>query len=477
MLFSEDTKQDLIKFVQNNVGMKRIIPTVLIIILFYLPSQAQQNDSMMLNRIFAEIMVNGKAYDNLRSLCKQVGPRLSGSDNAEKAIQLTASMLKIAGADTVYLQPCKVPHWVRGSQESANMLLSDGTRQSMRLCALGNSSGTPSAGISGKVIEVSSLEELSVLGEKGIKGKIVFFNKPMNPLYLRTFKAYGECGVMRWGGPSEAARFGAIGAVVRSLASNDDDYPHTGVTEYNDSFPKIPAIAISTNDANRLSASLKTDPSLQINFITSCKMLADVLSYNVIGELRGSSQPKEFITVGGHLDSWDLAEGAHDDGTGCVQSIEILRSLKAIGYRPKHTLRVVMFMNEENGGRGGEAYYNFAVVNKEKHLFAIESDAGGFSPRGFATEMSASQYQQFLKWKPLFENYDMTQFSNDGDGSDIYHLKKIGALVAELRPDSQRYFDVHHAVTDTFESVSKRELHLGAFVMGALIWLVDQYGL
>lgn len=438
---------------------------------------AQTNDSVAISRIFKEVMVNGRAYDNLRQLCKQIGPRLSGSPEAARAVEMTRLMLQQAGADTVYLQPCMVPHWVRGKNEHAELTLSDGNRLSMKMCALGNSVGTPAVGTQAQVVEVGGMEELAKLGEKGVKGKIVFFNKPMNPLHVRTFRAYGECGIVRWGGPTEAARYGAVAAVVRSLASNVDEYPHTGVTEYNDSFPKIPAIAISTNDAEQLSELLKKDRGLQLNLFTSCQMLPDELSYNVIGEIKGTVHPDQYITVGGHLDSWDLAEGAHDDGAGCMQSIEIIRAFKSAGMKPRHTIRAVMFMNEENGGRGGEAYYAAAKQKSEKHLFAIESDAGGFTPRGFATGMGEKSFKQMLKWKPLFEPYDLHQFSNDGSGSDIYHLKEMGCMVAELRPDSQRYFDIHHAATDTFESVSKRELLLGAFAMGALIYLMDVHPL
>ena len=369
---------------------------------------------------------------------------------------------------------------MRGEKESGYILQKDGSKYSLHLCALGNSVGTLKAGVKGTVIEVKSMEQLQQLGEKNIKGNIVFFNIPMNEMYVHTFKAYSESGVARWDGPTQASRYGAIAAVVRSLASNADDYPHTGVTGYNDSFPKIPAIAISTNDANWLSNKLIKEKELKIWFKTSCAMLPDVKSYNVIGEIKGTEFPQEIITVGGHLDSWDLGEGAQDDGAGCVQSIEVLRTFKALGingYRPKRTIRAVLFMNEENGSKGADAYFDEAKIKKEQHVFAVESDAGGFSPRGFGTSMSDKNYNKLMQWKSLFENYDINQFSNDGEGSDIGQLKTIGASLAELRPDSQRYFDVHHAVTDNFESVSKRELNLGAFAMAAFVYLVSEYGL
>lgn len=440
-------------------------------------TNAQQNNAAAIKQIADEVLTNSTAYENLRYLTKKIGPRLSGSANAQKAVEATARMLKEAGADTVYLQPCMVPHWVRGNKETGFVQTANGNRHELHLTALGNSVGTVPAGVKAAVVEVKSMEELQSLGEKGVKGKIVFFNIPMNPTYVRTFRAYGESGIGRRSGPSQAAKYGAIGVMVRSLASNIDDYPHTGATQYNDSFPKIPAVAISTRDAEWLSAELVKEKNIQGYFKTNCQMLADVPSFNVIGELRGSSHPEQIVTVGGHLDSWDLAEGAQDDGAGCVQSIEVIRALKALNIQPKRTVRAVMFMNEENGGRGGDAYLQNAIDKKEQHLFALESDAGGFTPRGFSLDMSAEKTEKMKAWEPLFKDYGVYEFTAGGGGSDIGPLKKVGAALAGLVPDSQRYFDLHHAATDTFEAVSKRELDLGAANMAALIWLVSEYGL
>ena len=451
---------------------------ILVAFLFSVATASAQNkDSVTIKKLANEILINGKAYNNLRYLCKQIGPRLSGSPNAQKAVMATAKMLKDAGADTVYLQPCMVPHWVRGQKEIGYIKLADNTKYNLRLCALGNAVGTSAKGITAPVIEVTSMAELNQLGEKIIKGKIVFFNIEMNPTYIRTFQAYGESGVGRRAGPAQASKYGAVAVMVRSLASNEDEYPHTGATQYNDSFPKIPAVAISTKDANWLSRQLKTKMQLTAFIKTNCQMLADAPSFNVIGEIRGSEFPQQIISVGGHLDSWDLAEGAQDDGTGIVQSIEIIRALKAAGIIPKRTVRAVMFMNEENGGRGSEAYLQNAEQKKEQHIFALESDAGGFTPRGFSLEMSEEKQTKVMLWKNLFYNYGVYEFNAGGSGSDVGPLKKIGAALAGLSPDSQRYFDVHHAATDTFEAVSKRELHLGTVNMAAFIWLVSEYGL
>ena len=437
---------------------------------------AQDTDSLMIKKIADDVMLNGKAYDNLRFICKKIGPRLSGSSNAQKAVEATAVMLKNAGADTVYMQACMVPHWVRGAKETGFILQKNGVKKQLHLCALGNSTGTGNKGINAEIIEVKNFKELDRLGIENIKGKIVFFNFPMNPTYIQSFKAYGESGTYRVKGPSKAAQYGAVAVMIRSLASNPDDFPHTGVTIYNDSFPKIPAVAISTNDAIWLEQEIAKN-KMSAFLQTNCKMLEDVQSFNVVGEIKGSEFPEQIITVGGHLDSWDLAEGAQDDGAGIVQSIEVLRVFKATGIKPKRTIRAVMFMNEENGGKGSKKYLELAKEKKEQHVFALESDAGGFTPRGFSFDVDQKKFEIFLEWKNLFFNYGVYNFSKGGSGADIGGLKEIGATVAGLSTDSQRYFDVHHAASDVFENVSRRELHLGALNMAALIYMVDKYGL
>ena len=217
------------------------------------------------------------------------------------------------------------------------------------------------------------------------KGKIVFFNRPFDPTQLNTFAAYGGAVDQRAYGASEAAKFGAVGVLVRSMASGLDDVPHTGGLAYKEGIDKIPAVAISTNDAETLSGLLKQG-SVTVYMKTSCRFFEDKLSYNVIGEIRGGEIPEEIVLVGGHLDSWDVGEGAHDDGTGCVQSMEVLHLIKLLGYRPKRTIRCVLFMNEENGLRGGRVYAEKAKENNESHLAAIESDRGGFTPRGFTVD-------------------------------------------------------------------------------------------
>jgi carboxypeptidase Q len=330
--------------------------------------------------------------------------------------------------------------------------------------------------IQAPVIMVNNFDELENKKDS-VKGKIVFYNYKFKPTFVRTFQGYGDAVRYRSQGASRAAKYGAIGVVVRSISHSTDNFPHTGSLSYNDSFPKIPAVAIGLQDADWLSEILKTE-KVNVSIHTHGKFHPDKKGHNVIGELKGSEFPDEYITVGGHLDSWDNCEGAHDDGAGCVQTIEILRAYKALGYQPKRTIRFVLFANEENGLRGGNKYAEEAKTKNEKHLFALESDAGGFTPRGFGFTASADQFAKIKSWEPLLAPYGACELSIGGGGADIGPLNRaLGTVVAGLQPDSQRYFDYHHAANDTFEAVNKRELDLGAVNMAALIYLVDKYGL
>ena len=371
-----------------------------------------------------------------------------------------------------------VPHWVRGDKEQARII---SKRRDfvppLNVIALGNSVGTGPEGVTAPVMEVKSFEELESRKEE-IKGKIVFYNYPFNPRFVKTFNAYGDAVKYRGQGPSRASKYGAVAVIVRSMTHGTDNHPHTGATNYNDSFPKIAAVAIGLKDAERLSKRIASDPGMKVFLRTTCKMLPDTIGHNVIGELRGSEFPDEYITVGGHLDSWDNCEGAHDDGSGCVQSIELLRAYKRLGIRPKRTIRVVLFANEENGTRGGKKYAELAKANGEKHLFALESDAGGFTPRGFMFEMDDAKRNKVKTWAPLLLPYGVYDFDEVGGGVDVGPLhRELGTPVSELSPDSQRYFDIHHAASDVFEAVNKRELEMGAVAMSALIYLIDKYGL
>lgn len=439
-------------------------------------AEAQNADSVFIKKLADEILTNGKAYDNLRHLTKQIGPRLAGSTGMVKAEQWGMIVMKESGAENAWMQQCMVPHWVRGGVDEANAIVDGGKAVKLDVVALGNSIGTGKKGLQAEVVEVKSFEDLETKKEQ-VKGKIVFYNYKFNPTFIRTFQSYGDANKYRGQGPSMAAKYGAVGAIVRSMSHSTDNNPHTGSTRYDSAYEKIPAVAIGLQDADWLSNNL-TKNKTNIFLKTNGHFLPDTIGHNIIGELIGTQFPKEYITVGGHLDSWDNCEGAHDDGAGCVQTIEILRAFKALGYRPKRTIRFVLFANEENGLRGGNKYAEEAKAKGEKHIFALESDAGGFTPRGFGLTGTDEQFQKFLSWKDLIAPYGCTEFNRGGGGADIGPLNRaFKTATAGLNPDSQRYFDIHHARNDVFEAVNKRELELGAVNMAALIYLVDKYGL
>ena len=436
----------------------------------------QINDSAQLRAIYTYNLTQGNCYENLRSLCKDVGNRLSGSHSAQKAVEWAALLMEKTKLDTIYFQRIMVPHWVRGKTELVSWKNKKGSIVNVNCTALGGSVGTNGV-LKGDLIEINNWNQLEEYGEKLIKGKIVFFNRPMNPTYISTGMAYGNCVDQRHNGASRAVEYGAIAVIVRSMTLKFDKNPHTGSMSYTDSTKKIPAVAISTKDAHDLSEALKINNVKSLSLELSCKQLPDTVSYNVIGEIKGFKFPEEIILVGGHLDSWDIGEGAHDDGAGVVQSLQVLETFKKMNIKPKRTLRCVMYMNEENGNRGGEHYANMVRNNSEKHLFALESDRGGFSPRGFSIDGNKLQLEYLQTFKNLFEPYQLHIFSKGYSGVDIGPLKDGKLCLVGLVPDSQRYFDYHHSKEDVFENVHKRELELGASAITSIVYLVDKYGL
>ena len=441
-------------------------------------SFAQSKDEQMLSNLYKSALTNSQCYSWLDDLSNKIGQRMSGSAGAEKGVIYTKQQLEALGLDKVYLQEVMVPKWVRGEKEVA-YIIDHKSKTAVPICALGGSIATPKSGITAGIIEVQSIKELEILGEAKIKGKIVFYNRPMEPENIETFLSYGHCVDQRYAGAKEAAKFGAVATIVRSMNLRLDDFPHTGAQSYGD-LPQsqyIPTAAISTNGAELLSKKLRANQQLQFYFKMSCQTYEDVLSYNVIGEITGSEHPEKIMVVGGHLDSWDLADGSHDDGAGCVQSMAVLELFKKLNYKPKNTIRAVLYMNEEFGGRGGKQYEALSKANNENHIFALESDSGGFSPRGFSIDSDEANFNKVISWSKLFEPYLIHSFVKGHTGSDISPLTSKKIVKAGLKPDSQRYFDYHHAANDTFEAINKRELELGAATMAALVYLFDQYGI
>lgn len=432
-----------------------------------------QTDSVFIRNIYNAALTNGEAYEDLRSLCKDIGARITGSAEAEMAVYWGEAKMKEYGFDKVYLQEIQVPHWERGTKEAGWIKSTDGKLYKVNLLALGGSIGT-NGSMEAEVIEFNTLDELKNAKPEMVKGKIVFINQHMDEQQINTFSAYGGCYAIRGRGAVEAAKLGASAVLIRSLGLPIDEHPHTGSMHYADSIERIPAAALPTLDADKLSSILKTGKATFV-LEMDCRSFPDATSYNVIGELTGTKKSDEIITFGGHLDSWDTGEGAHDDGAGIVHCLEALRILKTLNYKPKHTLRVVFFMNEENGNRGGESYASIVSKKGEKQIAALESDRGGFAPRGFHCDGAETFVDLLKSFEDDLTHYDLHVFEKGYGGVDIGPLKDFYPEIPLFGfvPDSQRYFDFHHAPSDVFENVNKRELELGAAAVASMLYLLD----
>ena len=432
-------------------------------------------DTKTIKQLFDESLTTRETYNLLDHLCNNIGHRLSGSEGAAKAVEWTEQLMNDYGFDKVYKQDLFVPNWKRGDKEVARI---EGSNEELSILALGMSVATPEEGLTVEVVEVQGLEEVESLGQEKIEGKIVFYNRPTDQRLITTGAAYGGAVDQRAAGPAVAAKYGAVGVVIRSVGTAFDDIPHTGTTRYQDNIPRIPAAALGVLSADRLTEALKQDPNTKLFLKMNCQTLEDAPSHNVIGELTGSEFPDEIITIGGHLDSWDVGQGAHDDGTGCMQSIQVLRLFQKLGIKPKRTIRAVMFMNEENGTRGGLKYAELAEKNNENHLIALESDGGAFTPRGFGVTAEDTTIEKFRSWLPHFDQNTISYIKKGGGGVDIGPLNRtLGTPTIGFIVDSQRAFDIHHSPGDVFSSVHPRELELGTASIAGLIYLIDKYGL
>ncbi|MGB0868716.1 MAG: M20/M25/M40 family metallo-hydrolase [Flavobacteriales bacterium] len=441
-----------------------------------LRSLAQSEDEkLQIDSIYDHALHSKTSYEDLRFLCKEIGARLSGSEELEQAINWADTLMKGIGDVKVYRQDVTVPHWERKGQNA--YYYSNRGRQKVRISALGGSVGTGNYKISSGVVEYESIEALEKADSADISGKMVFINKPFNESFINTFHAYGACSSQRYWGAVKAAEKGAIAVLIRSLSNSDDNHPHTGVMGYDENVDSIPVVALSIQSANLLSEDLKNDTTVNFSLKVNTIFNKDALSHNVIAEIKGSEFPDDIMTVGAHIDSWDIGEGAHDDGAGVVQVIDVLRIFNKMGYQPKHTIRFVLFTNEENGAKGAKRYAELAISNAENHVVAIESDRGGFSPRGFNIDSKDEELKMKIRsWKPFLEKFGLHDFSDGYGGVDIAPLKKVNENITllGLNPDSQRYFTHHHAKSDVFESVNRRELALGTASIATLLYLLDQ---
>ena len=411
------------------------------------------------DRLIDAALADTEGYAKLTYLCDRIGNRLSGSESLGRAIQWSQEQMKRDGLSNVRTIPVKVPHWVRGA-ESARLIVPE--NRPLHMLGLGMSVATPPAGITADVVVVSDFDELAKLGRDGVKGKIVLYNAP--------YKGYGQTVVYRSSGPSRAAELGAVAALVRSITPLAMQIPHTGALTYDEAQPKIPAAAVSPEDAMLLARFAAQRVPVKVHLEMSAHLEPDVDSFDVMGEITGSERPEEIVVLGGHVDSWDVGRGAQDDGSGIMASLEAVALIKKLGLQPRRTIRVVFWVNEENGGRGGEAYRAWVGDKIANHVAAIEMDGGAETPRGFgyggggegrrgragqaADPASLDMLRQIGK---LLERIGAAEIAPGGGGSDIAPIMRDGVPGLAERTSGAHYFDWHHTETDTLDKVDPED--------------------
>lgn len=430
------------------------------------------NYSEEFKKISDEIFLHGTAYSNLGELTKGIGARFSATPGYAAATEWAENKLKEAGAENVWKQEVKVPVWVRG-KESLHIKTSSGDWKNIRMLSFGNSEGTKGKDLIADILLVNDIKELVNLTTAQVKDKIIFVNYVIDPTIINTTNSYLIAAKSKLLSASVIGKKGAKALIIRSLTTASDDVPHAKMIYYEpDDKVRIPAMTIGVKSADELEKLLKTQ-TVKAKINMAAESRGEAINYNVIGEIPGKKDNK-IILVGAQLDSWDFAEGAHDDGAGVAQCIEVLRTYKALGYTNNHTLRVVLYANSENGGRGRDTYENQSRKKDEKHIFALGTDAGGYSPRGFSLDMPPQRRKLIFEWKNYFLPYGVYDFEQTDAIQDIAPLKKLSIPLAELIVDTQRYFDYHHSEKDTFDKVSKRELLLGAVVMTQMVFMIDK---
>lgn len=424
--------------------------------------------------LLLEALTKGRSYELLADLCRTAPHRLSGSNGARLAVQWAHRTMLELGLENVRLEPCTVPHWERGAVERLELVdAARGAREPLRILALGGSVATPVGGLRAGVIEVHDFDELDRRADEA-RGKIVFFNRPMDPAQHDCFAAYGGAVNQRSAGAARAAKVGAVAVVVRSMTMRLDDTPHTGAMNYDAEGTKIPAVAVSTLGAARLAQLLDAGQPIELELELACRQLPEEPSFNVVGEIVGRERPEEIVLVGGHLDAWDVGQGAHDDGSGCVHALEAARLILARGLRPRRTLRVVLFMNEENGTRGARAYFADHSDEMANHVLALESDSGGFTPRGFSTDARDASMEALVSIGELLDEFGADEVRPGHGGVDVGPLAARGVVLVGYRPDDERYFDHHHSERDTLDQVHPRELALGSGAIAGLLYVVAE---
>lgn len=451
--------------------MKYSVLAVLAFAGFSAASQVDTDKAAVIKSIYSEALGTQQGYKWLRYMCEEIGPRPSGSEAANEAARWAKHAMMEVGADTAWLQEVEVPKWQRGDEWSR--AYTGGAPIELPTTALGGSVPTPKEGVRAEVVEVGSFEELEALGEEGIKGKIVFYNTYMDHSLISTFNAYGGAVKYRWAGAMEAGKYGAVATVLRSVTLLRDDLPHTGAMSYGDSEVKIPSAAISWQAADVLDDLLGEGQKVELELFLDCGVQGTATNYNVIADFKGTDKADEIMLVGGHIDSWDLGQGAQDDGAGCAHAMQVPSLLKEIGYAHHRTIRVVLWANEEFGLDGAKKYANWARMNNAHHWVALESDGGAGVPRGFGVGASDEWVEKVKALKPYFVPYGLHEFAKGGGGADLSPLRGYDKVFIGFRPDSQRYFDFHHSARDRIDAIHPRSLEMGSASIAALFYLLD----
>jgi len=437
---------------------------------------AQYIEKNTITAIYQNALTSYDAYNNLNELCTKASGRLVGSKESEKAIQILKTQIRRLTPDTCFLQNYVTASW-RCKSPCEAILYNGSKKESLQVVNLGLSGSTPDKGITGEIVEVHSLNALDSMGTNAVKGKIVFFNRPMDNTKLNTFEAYGGAVDQRSGGASKASQYGAAAVLVRSLSTDPNNFPHTGVSRYKEGVVKIPNISISTNDANKLSLINKQNRNVKIWIKSDTETIDSTRTANIIAEIKGGVHPEKVILIGAHMDSWFNAPGANDDGAGCEQMIDVFRIFKELNIKPVNTIRLVLFMDEEMYQSGSKAYAEFVGKEKKEHIVSIESDEGGLLPLGFGIDANDSVISSIQKLTAQLVDYGIYKTGKGFGGVDIAPLKQLGVPLIGLTTNSQRYFEYHHSANDTVANVSRREMQLGTAAIASLVYLIDKNGI
>jgi carboxypeptidase Q len=414
------------------------------------------------SRLLGEALASDFAWQRLAELGDTFGHRLSGSPALEDAIDWAVEQMKKDGLENVRKEPVKVPRWVRG-QESLEIV--SPRRHTLTMLGLGNSVGTPAEGVEGELVIFRSFDELSAAGQE-VKGKIVLFNVP--------FTTYGDTVRYRSAGPSRAASAGAVAMLVRSVGPPGLRTPHTGALNYDDAAPRIPAAAVTTEDADRLQRMLDRGNRLRLRLKMEARMHPDADSYNVVGEIRGRERPDEVIVIGGHFDSWDVGTGSTDDGGGCVVTWEALRLMKKLNLRPRRTIRVVLWTNEENGLRGGQGYRDRYRDQLANHVLMLESDSGVFRPTGFGFTGSDGARARIRDIATLLRGIHADRISPAGGGADIGPSVEAGGIPAMSLEVDGNYFLLHHTPADTVDKIDPMDMARASAAIAVMTYVIAE---